>query len=57
MYFILAKKMWETSDWQYNFAGLRIYQQKAETLYFKLSKIKDQYVSFGIDIKITKTEP
>ena len=49
--------MWETSDWQYNFAGLRIYQQKAETLYFKLSKIKDQYVSFGIDIKITKTEP
>ena len=57
MYFILAKKMWETSVWQYNFAGLRIYQQKAETFHFKLSKIKDQYVSFGIDIKITKTEP
>ena len=52
------KKMYETSVWQYNFTSLRIYQQKAETHYVKLNKIKDsQYVSFSIDIKTTKTAP
>ena len=52
------KKICEPSVWQYNFISLRIYQQKAETHYFKLKKIKDpQYFSFSIDIKTTKTAP
>ena len=43
------KKMCKTSVWQYNFTSLRMYQQKAETHYFKMSKIKDsQYVSFRL---------
>ena len=33
------KKMCETSFWQYKFTSLRMYQQKAETHYFKLNKI------------------